>query len=182
MSRSLNEVKLIGNLGQDPEVRAMPNGNAVANITLATSESWKDRETGQQQERTEWHRVVFFGKLAEIVGQYLHKGSKVYVQGALRTRKWQDQSGQDRYSTEIVVDMKGDMIMLDSPNNGGSQQGSHQQGGQQQQPQQRQAPQGQQRQQAPQPRQAPQQGGYQQPAPAGGYADFNPEFDPELGF
>ncbi len=119
MARGVNKVILIGNLGQDPEVRYMPNGNAVTNVTIATSESWKDRESGQQQERTEWHRVVFFGKLAEIAGQYLRKGSKVYVEGALRTRKWQGQDGQDRYTTEIVCDMNGQMQMLDSRSEGG---------------------------------------------------------------
>jgi single-strand DNA-binding protein len=103
MARGVNKVILIGNLGQDPEVRYMPNGNAVTNITLATSESWKDRETGQPQERTEWHRVVFFRRLAEIAGEYLHKGSQVYIEGKLQTRKWQDQSGADRYTTEIVA-------------------------------------------------------------------------------
>lgn len=118
MSRGVNKVILIGNLGQDPEVRYMQNGNAVTNVTIATSDSWKDRETGQQQERTEWHRVVFFGKLAEIAGQYLRKGSKVYIEGALRTRKWQDNQGQDRYTTEIVVDMNGQMQMLDSRGDG----------------------------------------------------------------
>ena len=102
-SRGVNKVILIGNLGKDPEVRYMPNGNAVANVTLATSESWKDKNTGETQERTEWHRVVFFRKLAEIVGEYVKKGSKIYVEGRLQTRKWQDQSGQDRYTTEIVA-------------------------------------------------------------------------------
>ncbi|HHW1955892.1 TPA: single-stranded DNA-binding protein, partial [Pseudomonas aeruginosa] len=92
--------------------RYMPNGNAVTNITLATSESWKDKQTGQQQERTEWHRVVFFGRLAEIAGEYLRKGSQVYVEGSLRTRKWQGQDGQDRYTTEIVVDINGNMQLL----------------------------------------------------------------------
>ncbi len=110
-SRGINKVILIGNLGKDPEVRYMPNGNAVANVTLATSESWKDKNTGETQERTEWHRVVFFRKLAEIVGEYVKKGSKIYVEGRLQTRKWQDQSGQDRYTTEIVADQ---MQMLDS--------------------------------------------------------------------
>jgi single-strand DNA-binding protein len=103
MARGINKVILVGNLGGDPEVRYMPSGNAVTNITIATSESWKDKQTGQNQERTEWHRVVFFNKLAEIAGEYLRKGSQVYVEGALRTRKWQDQSGQDRYTTEIVA-------------------------------------------------------------------------------
>lgn len=116
-SRGVNKVILIGNLGQDPEVRYMPNGNAVANVTLATSESWKDKNTGENQERTEWHRVVFFRRLAEIVGEYCKKGSKVYVEGRLQTRKWQDQQGQDRYTTEIVADQ---MQMLDSRGAGGS--------------------------------------------------------------
>jgi single-strand DNA-binding protein len=116
-SRGVNKVILIGNLGQDPEVRYMPNGNAVANVTLATSESWKDKNSGELQEKTEWHRVVFFRRLAEIVGEYLKKGSKVYVEGRLQTRKWQDQNGQDRYTTEIVADQ---MQMLDSRGAGGS--------------------------------------------------------------
>ncbi|MEN8214629.1 MAG: single-stranded DNA-binding protein, partial [Pseudomonadota bacterium] len=103
-SRGVNKVILIGNLGQDPEVKYMPNGNAVTNISVATSESWKDKNTGQQQERTEWHRVVAFRKLAEIIGEYLRKGSKIYIEGRLQTRKWQDQSGQDRYTTEIIAD------------------------------------------------------------------------------
>jgi single-strand DNA-binding protein len=110
-TRGVNKVILIGNMGQDPEVRYMPNGNAVANITLATSESWKDKNSGETQEKTEWHRVVFFRRLAEVVGEYLKKGSKVYVEGRLQTRKWQDNNGQDRYTTEIVADQ---MQMLDS--------------------------------------------------------------------
>lgn len=112
MARGVNKVILIGNVGGDPEVRYMPNGNAVTNISLATSDSWKDKQTGQQQERTEWHRVVFFGKLAEIAGEYLRKGSQVYVEGSLRTRKWQGQDGQDRYTTEVVVDINGSMQLL----------------------------------------------------------------------
>src|SRR5690554_6870555 len=112
MARGVNKVILIGNVGGDPEVRYMPNGNAVANVTLATSDSWKDRETGQQQERTEWHRVVFFGRLAEIVGQYLRKGSKIYVEGRLQTREW-EKDGIKRYTTEVVVDINGQMQMLD---------------------------------------------------------------------
>ena len=115
-SRGINKVILIGNLGKDPEVRYMPNGNAVANVTLATSESWKDKNTGETQERTEWHRVVFFRRLAEVVGEYVKKGSKIYVEGRLQTRKWQDQSGQDRYTTEIVADQ---MQMLDARGSGG---------------------------------------------------------------
>lgn len=111
--RGVNKVILLGNLGKDPEVKYMPNGNAVANITLATSETWSDKNSGEKQEKTEWHRVVFFGKLAEIVGQYLKKGSKVYIEGKLQTRKWQGQDGQDKYTTEVIVDIGGTMQMLD---------------------------------------------------------------------
>lgn len=117
MARGINKVILVGNLGAEPEVRHTPNGNAVTNVTIATSESWKDKQTGENQERTEWHRVVFFNRLAEIAGEYLHKGSKVYVEGSLRTRKWQDKNGQDRYTTEIVG---GEMQMLDSRGGGGA--------------------------------------------------------------
>jgi single-strand DNA-binding protein len=113
MSRGINKVILIGNLGNEPDVRYMPSGDAVANVSLATSEAWKDKNTGEMQERTEWHRVVFFGKLAEIVKQYLHKGSKIYVEGQLRTKKWQDKEGQDRYTTEVYVGVTGTMQMLD---------------------------------------------------------------------
>ncbi len=115
MARGINKVILIGNLGNDPETRYTQSGAAVTNISLATSESWKDKQTGQQQERTEWHRIVFFSRLAEIAGEYLRKGSKVYIEGSLRTRKWQDQSGQDRYTTEIVAN---EMQMLDSRGGG----------------------------------------------------------------
>ena len=121
----INKVILVGNLGQDPETRYGSNGNAVTSISVATSESWKDKNSGEKKEKTEWHRVVFFGKLAEIAGEYLHKGSKVYVEGRLVTRKWQDKSGQDRYTTEVVVAMGGTMKMLDARqdarNTGGSQ-------------------------------------------------------------
>ena len=102
MARGVNKVILIGNLGADPETRAMPSGTTVANLRIATSESWRDKQTGEQQERTEWHRVAFFGRLAEIASEYLRKGSQVYIEGSLRTRKWQDKQGQERYSTEIV--------------------------------------------------------------------------------
>ena len=115
MARGVNKVILIGNLGRDPEVRYMPSGQAAANVTLATSESWKDKNTGDAQERTEWHNVVFFGRLAEIAGEYLKKGSKIYVEGSLRTRKWQDKEGRDRYTTEIVA---AEMQMLDSRGGG----------------------------------------------------------------
>jgi len=131
-SRGVNKVILVGNLGNDPETRAFPNGDMVANITLATSETWKDKQTGQPQERTEWHRVVFHRRLAEIAGEYLHKGSKVYIEGSLKTRKWQDKAtGQDRYTTEIVAR---EMQMLDSRSSGqsGGGQSTYGQGGQSQ--------------------------------------------------
>jgi single-strand DNA-binding protein len=110
MARGINKVIIIGNIGQDPEVKYMPSGGAVTNVSIATSETWKDKATGQPQERTEWHRVVFFNRLGEIAGEYLKKGSKVYVEGSLRTRKWQAQDGTDRYTTEIVAS---EMQMLD---------------------------------------------------------------------
>jgi single-strand DNA-binding protein len=113
MSRGINKVILIGNLGADPEIRYLPSGDPVANLRLATSESWKDRESGETKERTEWHNVVIFGKLAEVAKSYLHKGSRIYVEGKLRTRKWQAQDGQDRYTTEVVIDIGGTMQMLD---------------------------------------------------------------------
>jgi len=103
MARGINKVILVGNLGADPETRYMPNGTAVTNIRVATTESWKDKDTGDQKENTEWHRVVFFGRLAEIVAEYLRKGSQVYIEGKLRTRKWQDREGNDRWSTEVVA-------------------------------------------------------------------------------
>ncbi|OKY25290.1 MULTISPECIES: single-stranded DNA-binding protein [Thalassotalea] len=146
-SRGINKVIIVGNLGQDPEVRFMPNGNAVANFTVATSETWKDKQTGEQKEKTEWHRIVIYQRLAEIAGEYLKKGSKVYLEGRLQTRKWQNQQGQDQYTTEIVAN---EMQMLDSrgQGQGGYQQSSSQQGGGYQQ----------------QPAAAPQQAAYQQPA------------------
>ncbi|EGJ1484659.1 single-stranded DNA-binding protein SSB2 [Salmonella enterica subsp. enterica serovar Bareilly] len=113
-TRGVNKVILVGNLGQDPEVRYMPNGGAVANLTLATSESWRDKQDGEIREHTEWHRVVVFGKLAEIASEYLRKGAQVYIEGQLRTRKWTDQSGQDKYTTEVVVGQNGTMQMLGS--------------------------------------------------------------------
>ncbi|EKM6438152.1 single-stranded DNA-binding protein [Cronobacter sakazakii] len=116
-SRGVNKVILVGNLGQDPDVRYMPNGGAVTSLRLATSESWRDKQTGEMKEVTEWHSVVLYGKLAEVAGEYLRKGSQIYIEGQLRTRKWQDQSGQDRYSTEVVVNVGGTMQML-----GGKQQ------------------------------------------------------------
>jgi single-strand DNA-binding protein len=145
MARGINKVILIGNLGQDPEVKYMPNGGAVTNVTIATSESWKDKNTGETQEKTEWHRVVFFRRLAEIAGEYLKKGSKVYIEGKLQTRKWQDQSGNDRYTTEIIAN---EMQMLDSRGGGGGDF-SKPSGGQSS------------------------QSSGQQPATAGGYDDFD---------
>jgi len=160
-SRGVNRVIIVGNLGQDPEVKFLPNGNAVANFTVATSETWKDKQTGEQKEKTEWHRVVIYQRLAEIAGEYLKKGSKVYLEGKLQTRKWQNQQGADQYTTEIVVN---EMQMLDSRGQGQSG-GSQQQGGgfqQQSTPQSggfNQAP----AQQQPSYNQAPQNtGGYQQ--------------------
>ncbi|CQJ12349.1 single-stranded DNA-binding protein [Yersinia mollaretii] len=141
-SRGVNKVILVGNLGQDPEVRYLPNGGAVASITLATSESWRDKATGEQKEKTEWHRIVLFGKLAEVAGEYLRKGSQVYIEGALQTRKWQDQSGQDRYTTEVVVNVGGTMQMLGGKQ--GDSQGTQSQGRQQSGPQQNQQQWGQQ--------------------------------------
>ena len=130
----INKVILVGNLGQKPEVKFASNGNAIANISVATSESWTDKNTGQKQEKTEWHRVSLFGKLAEIAGQYLDKGSKVYVEGKLQTRKWQDKSGADRYTTEVVVSgFNGTLQMLDR-REGGSMGGAPQAGGQQSAP------------------------------------------------
>jgi len=115
MSRGVNKVIIIGNLGNDPEVKYMPNGGAVTNVTIATSESWKDKNSGEQKEKTEWHRVVFFKRLAEIVGEYLKKGSKVYIEGKLQTRKWQDKDGNQRYTTEVVA---GTMQLLDAKQSG----------------------------------------------------------------
>ncbi|MCE0556524.1 MULTISPECIES: single-stranded DNA-binding protein [unclassified Motilimonas] len=179
-TRGVNKVILVGNLGQDPEVRYLPNGGAVANITIATSESWRDKTSGEQREKTEWHRVSLFGKLAEVAGEYLRKGSQVYIEGQLQTRKWQDQQGQDRFTTEIVVQgYSGVMQMLGGRQGGqqgggqggyGGQQGSQQggygapQGGQQQaQPQQSW---GQPQQPNVAPTQAPQQPAYNQAPPA----------------
>jgi single-strand DNA-binding protein len=201
----VNKVIIVGNLGKDPEVRFMPNGGAVANITVATSDTWKDKQTGEQKEKTEWHRVVMFGKLAEIAGEYLKKGSKVYLEGSLQTRKWTNQQGQDQYTTEIVLQgFNGVMQMLDGKSSGqsgfqGQQQGQQQQAPQQggfasqkpQAPQQQGgfAPQGQQQAQQSynkpaqqqggyQQQQAPQQGGYQQQQ--GGFASQGQQQAPKV--
>jgi single-strand DNA-binding protein len=175
-SRGINKVIIVGNLGQDPEVRFMPNGSAVANFTVATSETWKDKQSGEQKEKTEWHRIVMYQRLAEIAGEYLKKGSKVYLEGRLQTRKFQNQQGQDQYTTEIIVN---DMQMLDSRHNqhvnGDEAQAQSQQGGfNQQQSAQPQRMQGQSNsqgfnasgQQFGQKQQAPaQQGGFNHPQP-----------------
>ena len=129
MAKGINKVILVGNIGMDPEIRYMNNGDAIANISLATSESWKDKQTGEQHERTEWHRVVMFRRLAEIVGEYLKKGAKVYIEGKLQTQKWQDKEGNDRYTTQIIAH---EMQMLDSrsdsqPNRNNGQQHHQQQ-------------------------------------------------------
>ncbi len=116
MARGINKVIIVGNLGQDPETRYMPSGAAVTNFTVATNESWKDKQTGEQKERTEWHKVAMFNRLAEIAAEYLRKGSQVYIEGKLRTRKWQGQDGQDRYTTEIIAD---EMQMLGGRGGGG---------------------------------------------------------------
>jgi len=201
MARGVNKVILIGTLGSDPEVRYMPNGNAVANISLATNESWKDKNTGQMQEKTEWHRVVVFGKLAEVAGEYLRKGSQVYFEGKLQTRKWQDQAtGQDKYTTEVVVDFGGQMQMLGgrgdsqgAPAGGFQPQAQQQPGGfQQAAPQQQAKPQGgfqpQQQQggfqpqgQQPQQQQAP-QGGFQPRQAATAPPEPSMDFDDDIPF
>ena len=123
-SRGINKVILVGNLGNDPEVKQTASGSAIANLTVATSESWNDKATGEKREAVEWHRVVLFGKLAEVAGEYLRKGSQVYIEGQLRTRKWTDNAGVEKYTTEIVVGMNGVMQML-----GGKQEGKPQQSG-----------------------------------------------------
>ena len=126
-SRGINKVILVGNLGQDPEIRYMPNGSAIANFSVATSESWKDKQTGETRDRTEWHRVVVFGKLAEIAGEYIKKGTQVYLEGQLQTRKWQDQTGNDRYTTEVVINpIGGTLQILGSRSAGENQQQSQQ--------------------------------------------------------
>ncbi|WP_417516540.1 single-stranded DNA-binding protein [Marinobacter sp.] len=161
MARGVNKVILIGNLGQDPDTRYTPNGNAVVNLNLATDESYKDRQTGQMVPKTEWHRIVMFGKIAEIAGQYLRKGSKVYIEGKLQTRKWQNKEGQDVYTTEVVVDINGQMQMLDSRGGeGGMSQG---------------APVGRPQQQSTQPQNNP------QPAQSGGYNQNQGQNQPSQG-
>lgn len=184
MARGINKVILIGNLGTDPEVRYMPQGGAVANLTVATSESWTDKATNEKKEQTEWHRVVIYQRLAEIAGEYLRKGSKVYIEGKLKTRKWQDKDGVERYTTEIIAN---ELQMLDGRGDGqqqgggmaggmsGGQQGGYQKPAQQPGGYQQAAPQ--------QAYQAPAQGGYQQAAPQqqGGYQQ-RPAAQPQGGY
>jgi single-strand DNA-binding protein len=162
MARGINKVIIVGNCGQDPETRYLPSGGAVTNMSLATSEAWKDKNTGEQQERTEWHKVVFFNRLGEIAGEYLKKGSKVYVEGSLRTRKWQGQDGSDRYTTEIVAS---EMQMLDS--RGGQEGGGGGGGYQQNRPQQNQGQQNQGQQNQGQQNQGQQNQAPKQQAPQG---------------
>lgn len=188
-NRSVNKVVLVGNLGKDPEMRYMPNGGAVANLTLATTESWKDKQTGERKDKTEWHRLTVFNRLGEMCGEYLKKGAKIYVEGKLQTRKWQGQDGQDRYTTEIVVS---EIQMMDSRNpaqEGQAYQGNAPQANAQPQqswgnaPQQPPA-----KQQAPQmapayqqPNQAPRQPAPQQPAPSQ-YNEPSMDFDDDIPF
>lgn len=180
----VNKVIILGNLGKDPEVRFMPNGGAVANLAIATSESWKDKQTGEAKEKTEWHRVVIFGKLAEIAGEYLKKGSKVYIEGALQTRKWTNNDGQDQYTTEIVIQGFGGKMEMLSPNpNSGQQPASQNQvqqsGGFQQQTSQQQSGGFQQQASQQQSQTKPQQqqsGGFQQQS---GQANQTPKVNPQ---
>ncbi|NEG94080.1 single-stranded DNA-binding protein [Leclercia adecarboxylata] len=142
-SRGINKVILVGNLGKDPEIRYKPGGGgAIAALTLATSESWRDKATGEMKEQTEWHRVVLFGKLAEVAGEYLRKGSQIYIEGQLRTRKWTEQSGAEKYTTEVVVNVGGTMQMLGGRQGGAPAGNDQQQGGwgQANQPQQQSTP------------------------------------------
>ena len=172
MARGVNKVILVGTCGQDPEVRYLPNGNAVTNLSLATSEQWTDKQTGQKVEKTEWHRVSMFGKVAEIAGEYLRKGSQVYIEGKLQTREW-EKDGIKRYTTEIIVDMQGTMQLLGGRPQQGDQQGGYDQSAPRQQAPRQQAPRPQQS--APQSRPAPQQAA---PQPA---ADFD-SFDDDIPF
>ena len=208
-SRGVNKVIILGNLGNDPEIRSFPNGGAVANLTIATSESWRDKQTGEQREKTEWHRVAVFGKLAEIAGEYLRKGSQVYIEGALQTRKWQDQNGQDRFTTEVVVQGFNGVMQMIGSRQGGQQQQSGGYNNSNQQPQQQNqnagwgqpqqpaaaAPQqqGGYNQQPQQQQQAPQQQSYapkqqapapapQQQAPQQGFNEPSADFDDDIPF
>lgn len=182
MARGINKVILIGNLGTDPEVRYMPQGGAVANLTVATSESWTDKASNEKKEQTEWHRVVIYQRLAEIAGEYLRKGSKVYIEGKLKTRKWQDKDGVERYTTEIIAN---ELQMLDGRGDGqqqGGGMGGGQQGGYQKPAASQQGGYQQPAQQAAPAYQQPQQGGYQQAAPQQGGYQQRPAAQPQGGY
>lgn len=175
-SRGVNKVILVGNLGQDPEVRYLPSGGAVCSVTLATSESWRDKATGEQKEQTEWHRVVLFGKLAEVAGEYLRKGSQVYIEGQLRTRKWTDQAGTEKYTTEVVVNVGGTMQMLGGRQGGGAPAGGDRQSSNQSQQS------GGQRQQQQRSQHGGEPGGWGTPQQAQGQQDAPMDFDDDIPF
>ncbi|HED1216578.1 TPA: single-stranded DNA-binding protein [Enterobacter asburiae] len=175
-SRGVNKVILVGNLWQDPEVRYLPSGGAVCSLTLATSESWRDKATGEQKEHTEWHRVVLFGKLAEVAGEYLRKGSQVYIEGQLRTRKWTDQAGVEKYTTEVVVNVGGTMQMLGGRQAGGAPAGGDRQNSNQSQQS------GGQRQQQQRSQHGGEPGGWGTPQQAQGQQDAPMDFDDDIPF
>ncbi|HEM8640852.1 TPA: single-stranded DNA-binding protein [Enterobacter hormaechei] len=175
-SKGVNKVILVGNLGQDPEVRYLPSGGAVCSVTLATSESWRDKATGEQKEQTEWHRVVLFGKLAEVAGEYLRKGSQVYIEGQLRTRKWTDQAGTEKYTTEVVVNVGGTMQMLGGRQGSGAPAGSDRQNSSQSQQS------GGQRQQQQRSQHGGEPGGWGTPQQAQGQPDAPMDFDDDIPF
>ena len=181
MARGVNKVILVGTCGQDPEVRYLPNGNAVTNLSLATSEQWTDKQTGQKVERTEWHRVSLFGKVAEIAGEYLRKGSQVYIEGKLQTREW-EKDGIKRYTTEIVVDMQGTMQLLGGRPQGDQQQGNHTQQQPRQQQQQRQQGNNQQQQPRQQQRQGNQPQQHRANGQQGGVPPDYDAFDDDIPF
>lgn len=176
MAKGINKVILVGNLGQDPEVRYLPSGGAVCSLTLATSESWRDKATGELKEQTEWHRVVLFGKLAEVAGEYLRKGSQVYIEGQLRTRKWTDQAGAEKYTTEVVVNVGGTMQMLGGRQGGGAPAGGDRQNSSQSQKS------GGQRQQQQRSQHGGEPGGWGTPQQAQGQQDAKMDFDDDIPF
>lgn len=176
MAKGINKVILVGNLGQDPEVRYLPSGGAVCSVTLATSESWRDKATGELKEQTEWHRVVLFGKLAEVAGEYLRKGSQVYIEGQLRTRKWTDQAGVEKYTTEVVVNVGGTMQMLGGRQGGGAPAGGDRQNSSRSQQS------GGQRQQQQRSQHGGEPGGWGTPQHAQGQQDAPMDFDDDIPF
>ncbi|EUL66989.1 single-stranded DNA-binding protein [Enterobacter hormaechei] len=175
-SKGVNKVIIVGNLGQDPEVRYLPSGGAVCSLTLATSESWRDKATGELKEQTEWHRVVLFGKLAEVAGEYLRKGSQVYIEGQLRTRKWTDQAGTEKYTTEVVVNVGGTMQMLGGRQGGGAPAGGDRQSSNQSQQS------GGQRQQQQRSQHGGEPGGWGTPQQTQGQQDAPMDFDDDIPF